>query len=186
MMLLVAPSLAQLDEYAAALRQGWSPSNLRDVSGEQLAEIAADPDGFIRRVATQGGTVKLGDGRVVARLPGPVRWMWDASAADSAFCGAINLRYVPGTEDLPEHVQGHIGYAVVPGKRRRGHATAALRQILPEAAAAGLRHVDLTCDDDNRPSQKVIEANGGTLLSRAPEPDRPGHDKLLFRIILGT
>ena len=75
---------------------------------------------------------------------------------------------------------------VAPSLTQLDEYAAALRQILPEAAAAGLRHVDLTCDDDNRPSQKVIEANGGTLHSRAPEPDRPGHDKLLFRIILGT
>lgn len=181
---LVAPSLAHLDEYAAALRQGWSPSNVRDISGEQLAEIAADPDGFIARFSTPGGTVTLGDGRVVPRLPGPMRWMWDTAAPDGAFCGSIGLRYLPGTEDLPDHVPGHIGYAVVPWKRRLGYATSALRQILPHAVAAGLRHVNLTCDDGNRPSQKVIEANGGVLLSRSPEPDRPGHDKLLFRIVL--
>ena len=36
-MLLVEPSRQYLDEYAAALRQGWSPNNVRDVTGEQLA-----------------------------------------------------------------------------------------------------------------------------------------------------
>ena len=80
---------------------------------------------------------------------------------------------------------GHIGYAVVPWRRREGLATLALRAILPAAVAAGLRWVDLTCDDDNRPSQRVIEANGGILWSRSPEAERPGHDKLLYRIALG-
>ena len=176
---LVEPSLALLGEYAAALRQGWSPSNLRDVSGEQLAAIAADETAFLRQFTAPCATIDLGGGLVVPRLPGPVRWLWDG-----AFCGAINLRYLPGTEELPEHVSGHIGYAVVPWKRRLGYATAALRQILPLAVAAGLRHVDLTCDDDNRPSQKVIEANGGVLISRGPEDGRPGHNKLLYRIVL--
>ncbi len=178
-LVLLPPSLDILDEYAAALRQGWSPNNVRDVSPEQLAAIAADPAAFVAQFSAPGGTVTLGDGRAVPRLPGPTRWMWDG-----AFCGAINLRYQPGTEALPEHVLGHIGYGVVPWKRRRGHATEALRLILPFARDAGLRHVDLTCDDDNRPSQLVIEANGGQLVSRTPEADRPGHDKLLYRIIL--
>jgi predicted acetyltransferase len=178
-LVLRAPDLDLLPAYAAALRQGWSPNNVRDVSGEQLAEIAADADAFIRRFTATGGTVKLGDGRLVPRLPGPTRWMWDG-----AFCGAINLRHQPGTETLPEHVLGHIGYGVVPWKRRRGYATEALRLMLPLAADLGLRHVDLTCDHDNRPSQLVIEANGGTLVSRTADADRPGHDKLLFRIRL--
>ena len=125
----------------------------------------------------RGGTVTLGDGRVVPALSRLVRWMWDG-----AFCGAINLRYLPGAEALPPHVLGHIGYAVVPWKRRRGYATEALRQFLP--LAAGMRHVDLTCDSDNRPSQKVIEANGGVLVSSAPDDERPGHERLLYRIVL--
>ncbi len=183
-MVLVAPSLARLEAYAAALRTGWSPSNVRDVGGEQLAAIAHDAAGFVAQFGAPGGTVTLRDGRVVPRLPGPVRWMWQEGAADGAFCGTISLHYVPGTEALPAYVLGHIGYAVVPWKRRQGHATAALRAILPLAVAAGLRHVDLTCDDDNRPSQKVIERNGGVLVSRMPEADRAEHDKLLYRIAL--
>lgn len=179
MMALVEPSLARLDEYAAALRRGWSPNNVRDVSGEQLTEIAADPVAFVRQFTVAGGTVKLGDGREVARLPGPVRWMWDG-----AFCGAISLRYVPGTEELPAHVLGHIGYAVVPWKRRLGYATQALRQMLPFAAGAGLRHVDLTCDADNLASQKVIEGNGGVLVARGADAAHDGRETLLYRINL--
>ena len=59
-------------------------------------------------------------------------------------------------------MSGHVGYGIVPWKRRRGYATQALRLLLPVAAqVTGLRRVSLTCDTDNAASCAVIEANGG-------------------------
>jgi predicted acetyltransferase len=60
-------------------------------------------------------------------------------------------------------VGGHIGYAVRPTARRRGHATAALALMLPVAAERGIDPVLVTCDTDNVGSRRVIEANGGVL-----------------------
>ena len=56
---------------------------------------------------------------------------------------------------------GHIGYAVRPAFRRRGHATAILEQSLIIARAAGVDSILVTCDVDNRGSIAVIEACGG-------------------------
>ncbi len=175
---LVAPSLERLPGYAAALEQGWSPNNLRDVSGEQLAAIRADAAKFIANLnPREGGTVALGDGRVVPRLPGPVFWIWDGE-----FCGSINFRHVPGTEELPPHVTGHIGYAIVPWKRRRGYATRALALLLPIARDHGLQRAQITCDDDNFASYRVIEANGGVLAERRPDDDDPARIKRIYWI----
>ena len=66
--------------------------------------------------------------------PASSRWMWDGE-----FCGRIGFRWQPGTEVLPPHCLGHIRYAVVPWKKRRGHATRALAAMLPLARAEGLR-----------------------------------------------
>jgi len=176
---LVTPRLDRLASYAAALRQGWSPNNVRDISGEHLAAIAADAATFVHGLITPSGTITLGDGSEVPRLPGPVMWMWDGE-----FCGSIGLRYQPGTEALPAQVLGHIGYAVVPWKRRRGYATQALGLILPHARRAGLRWVDLTTDPDNAPSQRVILVNGGVLMERSSQGAAAGQDKLLWRIAL--
>ena len=156
MLTLLSPDHTHLPAYVAALQSGWSPSTTRDVTAEQLADIAQDASHFLRvQRGEVPGTVTLHDGRVVDRLPGPVFWLWDGE-----FCGAINLRYQPGTKALPPHVSGHIGYSVVPGKRRRGYATEALRQLLPIARQHGLRRVSITCDLDNVPSRRVAEANG--------------------------
>jgi len=58
---------------------------------------------------------------------------------------------------------GHIGYAVRPSARRRGHATAMLAAALPVARRLGIDPALLTCDDTNGASRRVIEANGGVL-----------------------
>jgi predicted acetyltransferase len=173
---LVVPSLERLRQYAAALEKGWSPNNLRDVSAEQLAAIRADAAAFIADLTRRGGgTVTLGDGRVVPRLPGQVFWIWDGE-----FCGSIGVRYVPGTEELPPHVTGHVGYAIVPWKRRRGYATRALALLLPIARAQGLNRVRIDCDADNIPSQRVILSNGGLLAEERADADDPARLKRIY------
>ena len=179
---LVRPTAAQLPGFVAALRAGWSPDNLRpEAAGEQLAQIAADADAFLAQQYDpdgRGPAVTLPDGSRVPRLPGFVLWMWDGE-----FCGVIGLRWQPGTEALPPYCLGHIGYSVVPWKRRRGYATRALGAMLPRARAEGLRFVELTTVAENRASRRVIEANGGVLVERFQKPEAyGGAEGLRYRI----
>ena len=166
---LVPPCADLLDGYAAALAQGWSPDNTRDVSAEQLAALRADPAAFLASQLDQTGTITLHDGRIVPKLPGFRHWI-----SDGTFCGSIGFRHQPGTEDLPPYVLGHIGYAVVPWKRRLGYATAALQLMLAEASKAGLARVMITCSDNNVPSRRIIENAGGVLERSYAHPAFPG------------
>lgn len=168
---LVWPQPEHLPSYVAALERGWSADNTRGAvaAQEELARIERDPAGFIAAQVdreARGGPVTLPDGSSVARLPGLRRWLWD----DTGFCGVIGLRWQPGTEALPPHCLGHVGYAVVPSRRNRGYATQALARTLPLARAEGLRWIDLTTDEDNVASQRVIAANGGVLVERFVKP----------------
>lgn len=182
-MTLVWPSRAHLDSYAGALRRGWSPDNVRGLaaSEEQLSRIAADPDAFLASLVdrdAKGDRIVLADGTTVNRLPGYVRWMWDGE-----FCGSIGFRWQPGTEALPPHCLGHIGYAVVPWKRNRGYATAALRAMLPAAAGEGLRYVEITTGVGNDASRRVIEKNGGVLVEEFVTPPSLGSKReLRYRV----
>src|SRR4051794_35925869 len=74
----------------------------------------------------------------------------------------------PGPGRIGER-NGHIGYDVRPSARRKGHATAMLAAARPWVARLGLTGALITCDTDNLPSRRVIEANGGVLLDHLDE-----------------
>ena len=182
---LLWPSLVVLPEYMDALRRGFSPDNVRgeEAALEQLAAIARDPMAFVASLVdreAKGAPIILADGSTVPRLPGYTRFIWDGE-----FCGTIGFRWKPGTESLPPTCLGHIGYAVVPWKRGRGYATQALRLLLPEARAEGLRYVEITTNPENRASKRVIEANGGVLVEEFLRPkELGGTSELRYRIQL--
>ncbi len=185
MMTLVWPSAGYLPSYVDALERGWSPDNVlgAEAAREELGRIAVDPALFLASLVDKeasGDPIAAPDGTIVKRLPGYRRWLWDGE-----FCGSIGFRWQPNTEALPPHILGHIGFAVVPWKCGRGYATMALGEILKDAKALGLRHVELTTDPENIASQRVIEANGGTLVEEFVKPAMYGGARgFRYRILL--
>jgi predicted acetyltransferase len=182
---LRTPALDLLPSYVQALQRDWSADNVRGIEAakEELAAIDADAAGFVAWLTdreARGPAVTLPDGSKVPRLPGYRMWIWDGE-----FCGSIGMRWQPGTAQLPAHVLGHVGYAVVPWKQRRGYATWALGAMLPLARDEGLPWIELTTDADNVASQRVIERNAGTMVERFVKPVIYGSkESLRYRILL--
>ena len=58
---------------------------------------------------------------------------------------------------------GHIGYSIRPSERGKGYGNIILKETLLSAKNKGIEEVLITCNEDNIPSRKVIEANGGNL-----------------------
>jgi predicted acetyltransferase len=176
------PSTVELPGYIDALERDWSPNTIDAGAGRvELDVIRREPEVFLATLVDReatGAPIPMPDGSTAERIPGYRKWMWDGE-----FCGSIGLRWRPGTEALPAHVLGHVGYSVVPWKRRLGYATAAVRLILNDAAAEGLRWVEITTDVDNIGSQGVIEGAGGVFLERFvyPAPYAKG-DGLRYRV----
>ena len=75
--------------------------------------------------------------------------------------GRVSIRHE--LNDYLAQVGGHIGYAVRPGFRRRGYATAIMGQSLMIASTLGLERVLVTCDANTLGSATVIENCGGAL-----------------------
>jgi predicted acetyltransferase len=113
-----------------------------------LEEAAADFAGFVERR------------RAVRELWGvPVTELWFVDGTDYLGTVIIRHRLTPALE----REGGHIGYHIVPGHRRRGHATQMLAQAKAVCRRLGLPEILVTCPEDNIGSRRVIEANGGTL-----------------------
>ena len=102
---------------------------------------------------------------VVARSA--LRRMWDVPVTElwyvdgDRYIGTVMVRH----ELTPalRHDGGNIGYHIVPGERRRGHATAMLGAACEWCRDRGMTQILLTCSVDNIGSQRVIEANAGKL-----------------------
>lgn len=91
-------------------------------------------------------------------------WASEASwrVEDERILWAIQVRHSIDHPRLIE-VGGHIGYGVRPSERGKWYATEMLRFSLLEAKKLWLEKVLITCLDDNIPSAKVIENNGGVF-----------------------
>jgi predicted acetyltransferase len=89
----------------------------------------------------------------------PTTELWFIDGPD--YLGTVMIRH----ELTPQlrREGGNIGYHVVPGHRRRGHATAMLAGACDYCRESGMTQVLLTCLDKNTASRRVIEANGGAL-----------------------
>ena len=182
---IVRPDEVYLKSYKKGLIKAISSGTAEylDRAQRELLEIEVDPKSFLAEQEDPkalGGDVKLSDGSFVPRIPGITRWMWDGQV-----CGSINFRWQVGSTELPPHCLGHIGYEVFSWKRNQGYASAALKEILPEAVKLEMPFVELTTDVNNLISQRVIEKNGGVLHEKFVKPQyHGGTEGLRFRISL--
>lgn len=84
-----------------------------------------------------------------------------------------------------EHLDAYRAALETGWSPRTTRPEAALAALLPEARRTGLTAVDLTADPVNTASVRVIEANGGRLVTRRVKmPAHGGGQDLLYRVEL--
>lgn len=102
---------------------------------------------------------RVGTSQPAGRVPGTFL----VADVGGEIVGRSSIRFA--LNDVLAREGGHISYAVLPGRRRRGYATEILRQSLVIARANGVGRVLMICAEDNAGSRAVIEACGGRLES---------------------
>ena len=135
----MADDHSEIGRYLRDRHEGWSSDNAfraftDEIRAQRLEQTRGLSDTFPAQ--SSGGSTR--------RVPGPRR---------------LRHRLTPALLE----VGGHIGYDVRPSARRRGHATAMLREALIVALGLGIESALVTCNVDNVGSRKVIERNGGVL-----------------------
>jgi predicted acetyltransferase len=151
--------LAALDEAAAEGEEhptlpAW-PAEGRFPGVEYTREGLADPDTFAELVRFLLRQRDPEEPRPRAYVAATTLWMVEGRE----YVGGISLRHE--LNELLYEWGGHIGYSVRPSARRRGHATAALLDMLEVCAERGIDPVLVTCDVDNEASRRTIERAGG-------------------------
>lgn len=82
------------------------------------------------------------------------------------FIGSINIRHL--NENLETNTRGHIGYVIIPSKRKKGYGKKILSLAIPEAKKLNYDKMLITCNSDNIASKKIIEDNGGEFINTLP------------------
>lgn len=96
---------------------------------------------------------------------------------DGAIVGKVSIRH--SLNPHFEKTAGHVGYGVVDKYRGNGYGAAMLARALEFAKGIGLEKVLLICEEENLASIKIIQKNGGVLVSTSEK-------RMRFWIELGT
>ncbi|MET9956053.1 GNAT family N-acetyltransferase [Streptomyces sp. NPDC006339] len=112
-----------------------------------------------------GGVAERGD-------PGVYRPYEIRRRADGVTIGGIGFHGPPGEDGVVT-----VGYGLVPGARRQGYASEALRGLIARAREAGATAVRGDADLDNVPSHHVMEAAG---MAYEGEDERVRNHRLVF------
>ncbi len=171
---LTVPDVALYASWAAAMRELRTEGDLVNGAGQWLLPEPERWDlteaGCRRLVAAVLDRADPAFEHTDVSVPCLFRWITEAGEV----IGFLALR-TQLNDWLFEHA-GHIGYSVIPARRRQGHATRALALAVGRARELGLQQVLVTCDEENHASARTIEACGGVR-----EDSRHGHRRYWIR-----
>lgn len=176
---LARPDARQVASFIAAMKEGYSRDTLRPETPQSITLVEADPDGFLRSQLSPPRTVILPDGSTGQAVPSTVLWWVEGDE----FLGSFHIRHE--LNEALSKVGGHLGYAVRPGARSQGHASAILAAGLDWVRTnLPLKRVLLTVNTANAHSIRVVEKNGGVHTATLPHIWRPGEQIMHFWIEL--
>ncbi len=152
-LLLVPPNTKYKDSFLAALLE-YQQENLKDYNKLDYKWLKDNFSEYVTQKLAEANCESLPEGYV----PHTLLWLVDGTE----YIGRVDIRHA--LTDQLRAEGGHIGYDIRPSQRRKGYGKTALMLGLKKAKELGLQEVLVTCDIGNAPSNKIIQANGGTLI----------------------
>ncbi len=150
---LVRPSLAYKDSFLEAVKEGVSESFYKELD---ILDVQQNFAKYVKYLSDKAEGINLREGYV------PASTFWFIK--NGKFIGRIDIRHKLNEKLLKEG--GHIGYGIRPSERSKGYGNKILKLGLEEAKKIGIKKALITCDDDNEPSIRIIENNGGVLENK--------------------
>lgn len=145
------------EDYAALVGAGtWR--------GLALPEGGLEPEPVLAMLKALSGRLQRAQG-----------WgTWFAAAGGEVVCSLA-------VKDVPAHGTVEIGYGTAPARRGRGHATAAVKALLPALAAKGVGQVRAETSVDNPASARVLEKAGFARVGARHDDEDGALDLWLWR-----
>ena len=154
--LILRPDTLEDEEVVRRAHEERAAHGFEFLSGHDAARPWLD---YLRVIDDDAAGRNLPEDRVATALL--------SAEVDGEIVGRISIRFA--LNDFLLARGGHLGYAVRPNFRRRGHAREILRQGVILLNARGVEPVLVTCGNTNFTSTVVIERRGGRLESRHVE-----------------
>jgi predicted acetyltransferase len=149
---LVTPSIEYEEGYREALEEQRREKDPNDTILESPQE-GETFEHYVHGLVDMANGINLPEGYV----PATILFIVD----NGRFIGRVSIRHE--LNDYLEKYGGHIGDWIRPSERGKGYGKLAFKLSLDKAKELGISRVLLTVNDDNIPSIKRIEANGGVM-----------------------
>lgn len=147
---LETPTTRVRDSYIKALAE-YQHEGLMGYMDLDAQKIAADFPTYVEELRSHEQGKNLPEGYVSET----VLWLTEGDL----YIGRLSIRH-----ELNEGLRewgGHIGYDIRPSERHKGYGKLILELGLKHAREMNINKILITCDINNDPSRKIIEANGG-------------------------
>ena len=121
-----------------------------------------DPEEWLKITRDYTNPETVPQGKVVATQFLYVR------TQDEKILGMVQVRHY--LNEYLRQIAGHIGYSIRPSERRKGYASAMVKEALEFCRSLGLDRVMISCEEHNEGSRRTILSAGGVYEHTVTDP----------------
>ncbi len=155
MLRLILPNAKYIKSVFKAHSEQYQHGEITKEIWEETKLEIKDPAAFVKAIRDKSKGIGLAPGQP------PFMRYWLIEGDE--YIGT--LRLTVNISPKMKYREGNIGYQIRPSKRKKGYGSKILHLGLLKAKKIGLKHVHINYSKDNMASQKIIEKNGGRLVS---------------------